>query len=96
MIFAWLGKGLFGHPVLCRPAAAILRDVEKYVVSNSSRLTPKDVKDFIVAFTAMEAPPSHEMVNAAILQLPGHFKDTLPKDLAVLITVSPCDIAHVY
>eukprot|EP00892_Ulva_mutabilis_P008362 jgi/Ulvmu1/5899/UM026_0020.1 len=72
--------------VAYRPAAAILREVEKYVMANSARLTPKDVKDFIVAFTAMEAPPSPEMVNAAILQLPGHFKDTLPKDLSVLVT----------
>lgn len=56
-------------------------------MTNAPRLTPKDVKDFIVAFSAMEAPPSPEMVNSAILQLPGHFKDTLPKDLALLITV---------
>lgn len=76
------------HARACyRPAAAILRDVETYVMTNAPRLTPKDVKDFIVAFSAMEAPPSPEMVNSAILQLPGHFKDTLPKDLALLITV---------
>lgn len=76
-----------GNWCLYRPAAAILRDVEKYVMANAPRLTPKDVKDFIVAFSAMEAPPSPDMVNAAILRLPVHFKDTLPKDLALLITV---------
>lgn len=65
-------------------------------MANSPRLTPKDVKDFIVAFTAMEAPPSPEMVNAAILQLPGHFKDTLPKDLSVLVTVRHPDIAEAH
>lgn len=71
----------------CRPAASVLHSVERYVVGNAHRLTPKDVKDFLVAFTAMEAPPDAEMVNASILQLPKNFQDTLPKDLATLITV---------
>lgn len=72
---------------VCRPAASVLHSVERYVVENSHRLTPKDVKDFLVAFTAMEAPPDAAMVNASILQLPKNFKETLPKDLATLITV---------
>lgn len=72
---------------VCRPAASVLHSVERYVVENSHRLTPKDVKDFLVAFTAMEAPPDAAMVNASILQLPKNFQDTLPKDLATLIAV---------
>jgi hypothetical protein len=71
----------------CRPAASVLHAVERYVVENAHRLTPKDVKDFLVAFTAMEAPPDAAMVNASILQLPKNFSEALPKDLATLITV---------
>jgi hypothetical protein len=73
--------------VRCRPAASVLHAVERYVVENAHRLTPKDVKDFLVAFTAMESPPGAQMVNAAILQLPKNFAETLPKDLATLISV---------
>jgi hypothetical protein len=64
-----------------------LAAVEKYVVTNAENLTPADVKDFLVAFAAIESPPQAVMVNAAILQLPAKFADTTPRDMSLLLSV---------
>lgn len=72
---------------LCRPEVRALAAVEKYVVANADNLTPADVKDFLVAFAAIESPPQAVMVNAAILQLPAKFADTTPHDMSLLLSV---------
>ena len=61
--------------------------MENYIVNNAANLTPKDVKDVLVAFAAIEAPPQAMVVNAAILQLPAKFVETHPRDLSQLLTV---------
>ena len=71
----------------CRPETRALSAVEKYVVTNAGNLTPRDVKDLLVAFASIESPPQALMVNAAILQLPSKFGDTTASDLSQLLTV---------
>jgi hypothetical protein len=70
-----------------RPETRALTAVEKYIVNNADNLTPKDVKDFLVSFASIEAPPQALVVNAAILTLPAKFAETNARDLSELLTV---------
>ena len=55
---------------------------------NAENLKPKDVKDFLVAFAAIEAPPSAKVVNTVILRLAaGGLQGTNPRDLSLLLGV---------
>jgi hypothetical protein len=56
-------------------------------MNNAANLVPKDVKDFLVSFAAIESPPSAIVVNTAISQLSGKFKHTQPRDLSLLLSV---------
>ena len=76
-------------PRACRPEARALATVEKYIVGHAQNMTPTDVKEFLVAFAAMEAPPQPLTVNTAILTLPSKFSSATPQVVSHLLKARP-------